>query len=220
MTERRRRVGVLGGTFDPVHNGHLVLAEAAWREFNLDLVWFIPAAQPPHKLDEPVTSFAHRAAMLELALADQPAFAVNLMEQQRPGPSYSVDTLRQLRQQLGRDRELYFIIGSDAFVEITTWKDYPELFHYAHFLVAERPDSAPGHLNDQISSLPENFRHDPAHNRWSHPRGAFLYPLPVNAFLVSSTTIRRKLRAGEDISGLVPPPVAGYIRRHRLYRSR
>lgn len=217
MIERCRRVGVLGGTFDPVHKGHLVLAEAARREFALDLVWFIPAAQPPHKLGEPVTPFAHRAAMLELALADRPAFAVNQMEQRRPGPSYSVDTLRELRQELGRDDELYFIIGSDAFVEITTWKNYPELFRYAHFLVAERPDSAPGHLNDQISRLPENFKHDPANNRWSHLHGAFIYPLPVDAFLVSSTIIRRKVRAGEAITGLLPPPVAAYIRRHRLY---
>ncbi|MDF1614697.1 nicotinate-nucleotide adenylyltransferase [Desulfurivibrio dismutans] len=217
MTERLRRIGVLGGTFDPVHNGHLVLAEAAWQEFALDRVWFIPAAQPPHKLGEPVTPFAHRAAMLELALADQPAFMVNRMEEQRPGPSYSVDTLRELRRQLDRDCALYFIIGSDAFVELATWKNFSDLFRYADFLVAERPDSAPGQLNELITRLPGGFQYEPAHNRWTHPHGACLYPLPVNAFLVSSTTIRCKVKTGEDISALVPPPVAAYIDRHQLY---
>ncbi|ADH85852.1 nicotinate-nucleotide adenylyltransferase [Desulfurivibrio alkaliphilus] len=218
MTAGLDRIGVLGGTFDPVHNGHLVLAQAARREFALDRVWLIPAAQPPHKLDEPVTPFAHRAAMLELALADQPALAVNRMEEQRPGPSYSVDTLRELRARLGPACALYFIIGSDAFVELASWKNFSDLFRYADFLVAERPDSAPGQLNNLINRLPGGFKYDSEHNRWTHPHGAHLYPLPVNAFLVSSTTIRRKIRAGEDISRLLPPPVAAYIRKHQLYR--
>ncbi len=217
MTGEISRIGVFGGTFDPVHNGHLVLAEAARREFALDQVLFIPAAQPPHKLGEPVTPFAHRAAMLELALASHPAFVLDRMEQQRPGPSYSVDTLRELRRRLGRAGKLYFIIGSDAFAEITTWKNFHDLFRYVDFLVAERPDAAPGHLDDFLAGL-AGFSHDPAHNCWHHPLGATLHPLPVEAFLVSATTIRRKVRAGKPVAALVPAPVAAYIQKHRLYR--
>lgn len=219
MTGEHGRIGVLGGTFDPVHHGHLVLAAAALREYALDRVWLVPAAQPPHKLGEPVTPFVHRAVMLELAVADHPELAVSRLEEQRPGPSYSVDTLRELREQLGPAVELFFIIGSDAFLEITTWKNYPELFRYADFLVAQRPDLAPGKLADFIGRLPEGFIHDPAHHRWTHPHGGHLYPLPVDAFLVSSTTIRRKVRRGEPIDELVPPPVAAYIRQQGLYRG-
>lgn len=211
------RIGVFGGTFDPVHNGHLVLAEAARREFALDRVLFIPAAQPPHKLGEPVTAFAHRAAMLELALSGHPVFELDRMEQQRPGPSYSVDTLRELSCRPDLPGRLYFIIGSDAFAEITTWKNFRELFRYADFLVAERPDTAPGHLNDFLSRLP-GFTHDSESDCRHHPFGATLYPLPVDAFPVSATTIRRKVRAGEPITDLVPAPVAAYIREHQLYR--
>jgi nicotinate-nucleotide adenylyltransferase len=216
MTGKVRGIGVLGGTFDPVHNGHLVLAEAARREFALARILFIPAAQPPHKLGEPISPFHHRAAMLDLALVGHPVFGVSRMEEKRPGPSYSVDTLRELRTDLGWEQPLYFIIGSDAFAEITTWKNFNELFRYADFLVAERPDTAPGHLDDFLSRQP-GFSRDPAGVCWHHPLGARLYPLPVDAFPVSATTIRRKIRQGQTIQGLVPPPVEAYIRQHRLY---
>ena len=211
------RIGVFGGTFDPVHNGHLVLAEAARREFGLERVLFIPAAQPPHKLEEPITSFQHRSAMLELALAGRPGFVLDRMEQQRPGPSYSVDTLRELSRRLEPDQRLYFVIGSDAFLEISTWKKFTELFRYADFLVAERPDAAPGHLADFLQKIPE-LALAPAGEGWRHPLGGTLRSLPVNAFPVSATTIRRKVRAGEAIDDLVPAPVAAYIKEHRLYR--
>lgn len=211
-------IGVFGGTFDPVHNGHLVLAGAALREFSLDRVLFIPAAQPPHKEGKKLTSFAHRAAMLELALKDHPAFVPDRMEERRPGPSYSVDTLKELRLRLGWECSLYFVIGSDAFREIDTWKSYRALFDYADFLVAERPDVAPGRLSDLLAGQPE-FSPDHAGRCWRHRGGGKLYPLPVEAFLVSATTIRRRVQAGEPITGLVPPPVADYIYQHHLYHG-
>lgn len=220
------RIGILGGTFDPVHNGHLVLAAAALDGFALDRVVFIPAAQPPHKLGEPLAPFVHRAAMLELALADRSAMTVSRMEQQRTGPSYSIDTLRELRQNLPACA-LFFIIGSDAFAEITTWKSYQDLFRYADFLVAERPDLAPGRLAHLLGDLPDFLppaaepppvSSSPDLRPWRHRQGGLIHPCPVNAVPVSASNIRRRVRRGEAISGLVPAPVAAYIREHQLYR--
>ncbi|HET97463.1 MAG TPA: nicotinate (nicotinamide) nucleotide adenylyltransferase [Desulfurivibrio alkaliphilus] len=221
------RIGILGGTFDPVHNGHLVLAAAARDGFALDLVVFIPAAQPPHKLGEPVSSFAHRAAMLELALTGRPAMVVSRMEQQRLGPSFSIDTLRELRRNLPAACPLFFIIGSDAFAEITTWKNYQELFRYADFLVAERPDLAPGRLAGLLNDLPGFLppaAGSPSHSSppdlrpWRHRQGGLIYPCPVDAVPVSATNIRSRVRRGESVADSVPAPVAAYIRQNRLYR--
>ncbi|MFH7320301.1 nicotinate-nucleotide adenylyltransferase [Desulfurivibrio sp. D14AmB] len=226
--EPGRRVGVLGGTFDPVHNGHLVLAAAARDGFALDLVVFIPAAQPPHKQGEPVSSFSHRATMLELALADQSAMVVSRMERQRLGPSYSIDTLRELRQNLPAACDLFFIIGSDAFAEITTWKNYQELFRYADFLVAERPDLAPGRLAHLLGDLPgftppavessPGLAVDPDLRPWRHRLGGLVYPCSVNAVPVSATNIRARARRGQSLADLVPAPVAAYIEQNGLYR--
>lgn len=216
MTGKPGRIGVLGGTFDPVHNGHLALAAAGLREFNLDKVFFVPAGRPPHKLDDPVAPFHHRAIMLELALAACPAFFLDRMEKKRPGPSYSVDTLRELRERLGWDCALYFIIGSDAFANITTWKDFNDLFRYADFLVAERPDTAPGRLDDLLSQQ-SGFQQDRINNCWRHPLGARVHPLPVDALPISATTTRHRIQAGESIQDLVPAPVNAYIQQNHLY---
>ncbi|MDZ7642421.1 MAG: nicotinate-nucleotide adenylyltransferase [Desulfurivibrio sp.] len=229
------RLGILGGTFDPVHNGHLVLARAARDHFALDRVVLIPAAQPPHKQGEPVSPFARRAAMLEMALDEQPGLFYSRMEQQRPGPSYSIDTLRQLRQELPAACALFFIIGSDAFAEITSWQNYQQLFQYADFLVAQRPESAPQRLADTLAGLADflppaaepaaaaSSQHpvtsNPQLRPWRHRQGGLIYPCPVAAVPVSSSEIRRRVRQGEPIAHLVPPPVADYIARHRLYKS-
>ncbi len=223
--EEGSRIGILGGTFDPVHNGHLVLAAAARDNFALDRVVLLPAAQPPHKQGEPVSPFVHRAAMLELALADHPALTLSRMEQQRSGPSYSIDTLCQLRQELPPACALFFIIGSDAFVEITTWKNYHQLFRYADFLVAERPDLAPGRLAKLLGDLPDFLPPTPEIppasapdlRPWRHRQGGLIYPCPVNALPVSASNIRQRVRQNQPISDLVPSAVNAYIQRHQLY---
>ena len=131
---------MLGGTFDPVHTGHLAIADTAAAQFALDSVLFIPASLPPHKQDYTVSSFEDRAAMLESALSKRPGFFISRLEADRTGPSYSIDTLAELRQQLGNEVNLYFIIGMDAFAEIVTWKEYDRLLDFAHFIVVDRPD--------------------------------------------------------------------------------
>ncbi len=197
---------MLGGTFDPVHNGHLALARAARDGFALDQVLFIPAAQPPHKLNEPVSSFHHRAAMLELALATEPAFVLSRMEEHRPGPSYSIDTLRQLRQSLPPACRLFFIIGADAFAEIATWKNHGELFCHADFLVAERPDKKKGKWG-QTPFPASDF-----------PAGR-IHPLPLAGVDISATEVRRLAQSGKSLAGLTPEPVIVYIREHGLYQT-
>ena len=135
-----RRVGILGGTFDPVHNGHLAIAEAVRQALALSGLLFIPAFLPPHKPTYTISPFVQRAAMLELAVVDRPGFFVSLLEAEREGPSYSIDTLRTLRQTLGEEVHLFFIIGMDAFAEIHTWKANRELLDQASFVVMGRPD--------------------------------------------------------------------------------
>ncbi|MGE5138531.1 MAG: nicotinate-nucleotide adenylyltransferase, partial [Rudaea sp.] len=133
------RIGILGGTFDPPHIGHLVIAEEARSKLELARVYFIPARRPPHKLDEPVTPLEHRVEMLRLALDGNPFFSLSLIEANRPGPSYTLDTLRELRQEFPPSTELYFIMGMDSLVELPTWHEPAELIRLCRLAVLKRP---------------------------------------------------------------------------------
>lgn len=135
-----KRTGVLGGTFDPVHLGHLAVADHACSVLALDRIIFIPAARPPHKPEIEISSFAHRAAMLRLALEGQPEFVLSCMEEKREGPSYSIDTLQELRATLGEDEKIFFLIGMDAFAEIDTWKEFRRLPQLCDMVVIDRSD--------------------------------------------------------------------------------
>lgn len=213
------RVGILGGTFDPVHMGHLAIAAAARERFALDTVLFIPAASPPHKLRSPLALFGDRVAMLRLALAGQAGFAISEMERDRPGPSYSIDTLKELRQQLGEGVRLFFCIGMDAFREITSWKEYAGLFRYAEFLVVERPDGGGVGLADFIAIELPFFRQE-GEGCWVQEEGrGRIHALAMASIVVSSSRIRQRIAHGEAIADLVPAPVAAYIRLHGLYRT-
>ena len=197
------RVGILGGTFDPVHLGHLDAASAAWRALSLDRVLLLPARTPPHRTGEPHASVFHRFAMAALAAADY-EMAVSDLELRRDGPSYTALTLEALHREGFLPSEIYFITGSDAFAEVSTWYDYPRILTLANFVVVSRPGAPPP------SALIPDLQS-------STPTGPTVVSVEANTPDVSSTEIRRRVGAGESIDGLVPPSVAGHIRRHRLY---
>jgi nicotinate-nucleotide adenylyltransferase len=192
-----RRVGVFGGSFDPVHHAHVALARSALAALQLDEVRWVPTGQPWQKARR-ITPAEHRVAMVRSAIADEPRFVLDLIEVRRSGPSYTLDTVRELRA-AHPGQEWVLIIGQDQYLGLHTWKDWPELLAQVELAVANRPGppQAP----------------DPAVQRFPHR----MVPLPM--LDISSTGIRQKVARGEDISQLVPPEVARYIETHGLYRS-
>ncbi len=202
---RPLRIGILGGTFDPIHNGHLAVARAARRRFRLDLVYFIPCGQPPHKQRRGLSPFLHRFAMVALACSGEPAFVPSLLE---AGPdlrgrqkSYSIDTVRRLRR-LAPQAKLYFILGADAFLYLPKWKNLRQLVRLCEFIAAPRPGT----------DLRQAAR-VAAPNATVH----FLGGVHVN---VSASGIRRVARRGRSLASLVPSVVAEYIGKMRLYSGR
>jgi nicotinate-nucleotide adenylyltransferase len=192
-----RRVGLFGGSFDPVHNAHLALARAALAELQLDEVRWVPAGQPWQKA-RALTAAVHREAMLRLALAGEPRFVLDRTEIRRPGPSYTLDTVRELAAaQPGT--EWFLIIGHDQYAGLHTWNGWQELLARVTLAVANRPG--------QVREVHEEVR------RASHR----VVPLPM--LDISATQVRERVAAGQDISTLVPPEVARYIDSHRLYRA-
>lgn len=194
------KVGVIGGTFDPLHFGHLRAAEVARDELTLETVLFVPAANPPHKLGDAVTNVSARVSMLELVLANEEGFELSSIEIERGGPSYTIETLDEL-QRRQPDAEYWFITGSDAFLDIGTWKDWEALLGRYAFAVHERPGVG---LEKASRAVPSSLRE----------RIVFLQREMLN---VSSTEIRRSVRDGHSIRFLVPEAVDDYIRRNRLY---
>lgn len=216
------RLGLLGGTFDPIHHGHLEVARAARRLLSLDRVLFVPSHLPPHRPRAPHASGCHRFAMLALAVLDQPGFMASDLELSRSGPSYTSDTLTTLHERGWQPWQLFFITGVDAFAEIDTWREYPALLDRAHFVVVTRPGYRTDALRERLPALSSRFvdvgddgRSDPV---LGTDRPAILLihaPTPD----VSSTEIRRRLAAGASLRGLVPDAVEHYIGQHRLYGS-
>lgn len=218
----QKRIGLLGGTFDPVHNGHLAVAEFVLAELGLDSILFIPAAVPPHKEchagGREISSFDHRYAMVQLAIAQNSSFAVSDLEAKRSTPSYSIDTINILRQKTGERSELFFIIGVDAFLEIDTWKQFQQLPDLVNFVVISRPGYPPDRVGETISRNFGGYSYDQDTETWrsNQNKGLFILkhmePVPI-----SSTQIREKTRTGKDISDLVSGTVVDYINTHRLY---
>ena len=205
MTGKNRKLGIMGGTFDPVHYGHLVTAEAARLEFDLDQVLFLPSGVPPHKTDKQVPSAEHRYMMPLLAPLSNPHFEVSCIEIDREGVRYTIYCLQILREQCGPDCELFFITGADAMFEIIEWRGSDRLLRIAHFIAASRPGYS-------LSELP------PATRRWVDEHRNRFHLLNVPAMAISSTDIRNRVRMGRSIRYLVPEQVEHYIRRHRLYQ--
>jgi nicotinate-nucleotide adenylyltransferase len=208
------QVGILGGTFDPIHYGHLVIAEQVREALALDRVLFVPARIPPHKPDAELTPATDRAAMVELAIAGNPAFTISRIELERQGPSYTVDTLQELVDEAARRgvaRDFFFILSSEALAGLHSWHEPLRLMSLCRLAVVPRP-SAP--LPDTAwleSHLPAGARAGAGADRVV---GVQTLPLAHSA-----SDIRNRAAAGRSIRYLVPPAVEAYIREHRLYRS-
>jgi nicotinate-nucleotide adenylyltransferase len=201
-----RRVGLLGGSFDPVHNGHLDIARAARDAHKLDALLFIPAAQQPHKTEPPGAPGEHRLAMIELAIANEPAFRASDCELDRPGPSYTIDTVRRFKRELGPGARLFFIIGSDSVDALPAWKEAESLLDLCTFVVAARPGDPLDHIDELAGRLPDR------HVRMLRDAAVESTHNPVSA-----TEVRRRVAQGRPIGDLVPPPVAAYIANNHLY---
>ena len=208
-----------GGTFDPVHEGHLAIARAA-RDALPAEVRLVPAADPPHK-DATHADAAQRAAMLELAIDGAPGLCVDRRELERAGPSYSVDTLRGLREEQGDERPLVWLVGSDSLLQLDTWHRWRELFELAHVLAVQRPGAEVGRelLAERAPAVLAEVS-----GRWrgpgelsASPAGGFALLAPAVLRQESSTELRRRIRAGEPWRDWVPPQVADYIAANGLY---
>jgi nicotinate-nucleotide adenylyltransferase len=214
-------IGLLGGTFDPVHCGHLAAAKAVSEALHLDTVIFIPAYQPPHKHHLSLSPFMHRLAMLELALRPWPGFQISRMEAERNGPSFTCDTLAELREDTAADTRLFFITGIDAFKEIHTWKKYKQLLQFADLAVIARPPHDEKSLDSYIQDHFKDHFYDQSQKAWiSRRESGAIHLVCISPVAISSTEIRKKIELGEGVEGLVPDAVAEYIRKKGLYKSK
>jgi nicotinate-nucleotide adenylyltransferase len=212
------RLGLFGGTFNPMHYGHLRAAEEVCESLALTRLWFIPAAQPPHKAVQGVTPFEVRLEMTRLAVGDHPRISVSDLEGRRPGRSYSIETLRQIRQEMGPGWELYFILGLDAVLEIASWKDYQDLFTLSHFVVLDRPGYDRSRLAEVlIGEVHPLFRPLQGGTGFQHPSGHRVMFQATTLMDISGTGIRNMVRQGRSIRYLLPEAVRGYIITHKLY---
>jgi nicotinate-nucleotide adenylyltransferase len=210
-----RRLGVLGGTFDPVHVGHLDAADAARRALTLDEIAFVPAHDPPHRAATPRAGGFHRFAMVALAIDGAPGYRVSDLELTREGPSYTADTLRTLHAVGWAPSQLFFILGTDAFAEIATWHEYPAVLDAAHFVVIARPGTTIDEGCARTPELRSRMRTPLDFEAASCATSVILVETTTRA--VSSTTIRAQLADRRSIDHLVPAAVARHILAHHLY---
>lgn len=214
------RVGLLGGTFDPVHNGHIEVAETALRLARLDAVYFVTSFDPPHKSSQGLTNFVDRHAMVALALVNTPKLIPSSMEYERAGKSYSVDTVRQLKNVLGTESKIFFLIGADAFLEISSWKEHKILPELCSFIIFSRPGLT---HEDLLKVLRETYREKlvpmSTHSEFQDCDRSRFYLLEDFSSSISSTDIRNQARLGRSIATWVPDSVADYIQKTKLYSS-
>jgi nicotinate-nucleotide adenylyltransferase len=211
-----RRLGILGGTFDPVHLGHMDLADAAYKVLGLTEMVLVTSNVPPHR-PQPVTSAYHRFAMVAFAVQERPDWRAEDLELLSAAPSFTSRTLDRFHDRGYRPIELFFVIGADAFFEIESWRQYPDILDAAHFVVISRPGVP-------VREVPERLPHLAA-RMTTRPLDALSSPIPLIILIdaptadVSSTAIRDRLAAGESIAGLVLPRVQQHIEQHGLYTS-
>ncbi len=222
--DQRKRIAIYGGTFDPVHSGHLEIATRVTRLFEIDEFLFVPARVAPHKLDREVSSFLHRYAMLALATQDQPRLCLSSYELDAPQRQYTVDTLNHFRAELGERAELFFVMGADSWVEITTWREWERLMTLSNLIVVTRPGyefstdnvgAAAAKVVDVRGSDSESVANE------VEPGKPKIFVTDLVMLDVSATEIRKAARENQDenLRKLVPPAVVDYIRKYRLYRN-
>ncbi|MFZ2303094.1 MAG: nicotinate-nucleotide adenylyltransferase [Gallionella sp.] len=211
-------VGIFGGTFDPVHYGHLRLAEEMLELANLRQIRFIPTGTPPHR-NAPQVSAQHRSAMVQLAIADQPAFMLDNREVNRTTPCYTVDTLRELRADLGVTQPLCLLMGGDAFLQLHTWHEWEQLFELAHIVVGYRPGfTIDERIHSATAELQQHYQQRlcTAKDLSRQPSGG-IAELAIPKLEISATDIRRRVAENRTIRYLLPNAVANYIHQHHLY---
>lgn len=208
MATAKKKLGILGGTFNPIHVGHLIIAEAVREKCELSKVLFIPSAHPPHKEGQEVLHAPHRYQLVSLAVADNPFFEVSDVEMHGEGMSYSVETLKALRKGESEPADFFFIIGGDSVPELRTWKNIEELDKLCTLVVVSRPGWEIGQMPEQELGLPESVKESLLHHVVSAP-----------LIGISSTEVRGKVERGESIRYLVPRAVEEYILQYGLYKK-
>ena len=215
------RIGLFGGTFDPIHWGHLRSAEEVREAFDLDRVLFIPSSIPPHKRAQTRTPAENRLEMVRLAVAKNSRFTVSTVEIARPGVSYSIDTVRHFAENQYKGASLYFIIGLDAFGEIGTWKDFEKIFPLCNFIVTSRPGNGyASPLRGTSIAVRRLFCYDFKQKIYQHRSGTSLHFLKLTDFAVSASDIRDRVRQRKSIRYLMPCTVEAYIEKHGLYQEK
>jgi len=204
--ERCTKIAVLGGTFDPIHNGHIAIAENVLHQFKPQKILFIPAGSPPHKPNKPITPAYHRYQMILQAISDKPGLEANRMEIDRQGVSYTIDTIYSLKSLLAKRTTIYFVIGQDALENILTWKNPKELLKSCEFITVPRPGYNAGELTSHIKQLEKKYE-------------AKIHILKSPQLEISSTYIRKSIAKDKPVSALIPKEVETYIRTHGLYKS-
>jgi nicotinate-nucleotide adenylyltransferase len=216
MKSAARRIGILGGSFDPIHWGHLDIADVAVSELKLSRLFVITSNVPPHR-PQPLASAYHRFAMVALALLDRPEWRAADLELRHDAPSFTSRTLELFHERGYLSSELFFVIGADAFAEIASWRDYPKILDAAHFVVVSRPGSPVKELPRRLPRLADRMARPPLDDVAQIDPLVILIDAPTAD--VSSTAIRDRLAAREPIAGLVPPHVQQHIEHHGLYTS-
>ena len=212
------RIGIFGGTFDPIHNGHLRAAEEVRESFGLEKILFIPSARPPHKSHQAISPSRHRIEMVRSAVDGHPPFECSDIECRRSETSYSVETIRILKLERGGQAEFFFLVGIDAFLEIETWKSYESLFGMCDWVVIMRAGFDSGWGMDALpQSIRKDFRHDRSSDRCIHRSGRNVSFRRFRALDISSSEIRALVREGRSIRFLVPKTVESYISDNYLY---
>jgi nicotinate-nucleotide adenylyltransferase len=209
-------IGILGGTFNPIHNGHLHLADRLQQTLAFEAIRFMPAAIPALKY-APIVSAEQRTDMVKLAIADHPKFQIDTRELERAGPSYSIDSLASLRKELGDKVSICWLIGSDAFAKLNTWHRWHELLDHCHFVVVKRPLSEELNWNAEVESLVKKKQTSDANTLKKSASGKVLIQ-EIEALDISSTQIRQHIASKEDVRHLMPHNVINYIQQHQLYR--
>ncbi|MGB8453859.1 MAG: nicotinate-nucleotide adenylyltransferase [Anaerocolumna sp.] len=199
------KIGIMGGTFNPIHFAHLILAESAYEELNLDKVFFMPSKNPPHKLNESILSDEHRVRMIQLAIKDNPHFDLSCMELERDGITYTADTLEELNKNYPHD-EFYFIMGADSLFQIEDWWKTEQIFQLTHIVAALRDHATRQEIINRINHLTDLFE-------------ARIHLLSTPNMDISSKMLRQNIKNGKTIRYYVPDLVIHYIKEHDLYRE-